>query len=406
VIDAQLVSWATPRQIEYLEAVEKYGSHNKAANALGVNRRVLDKSIAGLKKRAALQGYSPDHGWNNSVPGTHVAKGVSTYFDEGGKVRGQWLKADMRQEAYNEAVKAAIAEFVADVPHIPAAPVPLDLQGDIIPWIQIGDAHVGMLAHMAETMENFDLKIAERELCAAVAQLIDEMPACERLVLNDLGDMTHYENMKGETEASAHRLDYDGRFPKMIKVYSKIMRFILDRALSKAKYVDVIINQGNHSRTNDIWMRELIDVAYGHTGRVHALENTNAFIGYRMGNTLVMVHHGDKCPPARLVGVMTTDFRKDYGETEFHYIDQGHVHHHFVSKEYPGVVLESWNHLPPNDKWAHDAGYRSRKSITVVLRSKRFGDVGRRVLPIEEVRARILSANGDPAPAKRETYTV
>lgn len=407
-IDERLLDYCdTETQRNYVNAVNENGGIVAAAKALGhSDYAYLSRTISAIKKRAALQGYSPEHGWTHPVPSTHVAKGVSTYYKETETTPAGWVKADLRQEAYNELVKAAIASFIEDVPQIPVAPVPLDYQTDIIPWIQIGDAHLGMLAHMAETNQNFDLKIGERELCGAMAQLIDELPTCERLVINDLGDGTHYENMKGETEASGHRLDYDGRFPKMIKVYSRAMRFAIDRALTKAKHVDVIINQGNHSETNDIWMRELIEVAYGHTGRVHALENTNVFIGYRMGNTLVMVHHGHKCPANRMVGVMTTDFRKDYGETEFHYIDQGHVHHHFVSKEYPGVVIESWNHLPPGDKWAHEAGYRSRKAITVVLRSKTFGEVGRRLLPIEEVRARILKASGEMEPATRETYTV
>jgi DNA repair exonuclease SbcCD nuclease subunit len=153
-------------------------------------------------------------------------------------------------------------------------------------------------------------------------------------------------------------------------------------------------------------MRELIDVAYGHTGRVHALDNDNVFIGYRMGNTLVMVHHTDKCKPKDLIGVMVTDFRKDFGETEFHYIDHGHIHTHYVSKEYPSVVIESWNHLAPNDKWAHDSGYRSRKAISVVLRSRTYGEIGRRLLPLEEVRARLAKANNSEPTPKRETYTV
>jgi DNA repair exonuclease SbcCD nuclease subunit len=149
-------------------------------------------------------------------------------------------------------------------------------------------------------------------------------------------------------------------------------------------------------------MREMLTVAYAHTGRVHVLDNDNVFTGYRMGNTFVMVHHSDKCPPTRLVGVMTSDFRTDFGETEFHYIDTGHVHHHFVSKEHPSVVIESWNHLAANDKWAHESGYRSRKAITVVLRSRTYGDVGRRVLPIEEVRARLRNS----AVEKKRAYAV
>ena len=253
---------------------------------------------------------------------------------------------------------------------------------------------------------NFDLKIAERELCAAIGILIDELPFCERLVLNDLGDATHYSNYKGETSASGNRLDSDGRFPKMIKVSSRIMRFSVDKALTKAKHVDIIINQGNHSEENDVWMAELLRVAYGASGRVHVLDNDNLFIGYRMGNTLVMTHHSHKCPPNRLIGVMTTDFCKDFGETQFHYIDIGHVHHHFVSKEHPGVVIESWNHLPPGDKWAHDSGYRARKAITVVIRSKTYGDLGRRVLPIEQVRDRLIKLGECEPQPQRTVYSV
>jgi hypothetical protein len=404
-VDPRLKDWATPRQAELIDAVNAHGSQRKAAKALGMHPRSIERTLAKVRTKAEVHGYSPEHDYTRPVPPSFVAKGISTHYDADGVRSQQWVKSDLRQEAYNALVKEAIAEFLEDVPPITAPPAPLDFQSDIIPWIQIGDAHIGMLAHAAETGENFDLKIAERELCTAISMLLDEMPHCERIVINDLGDATHYDNLTATTAASGHSLDADGRHPKMLRVYSRTMRFIVDKALTKAAHVDVLINQGNHSRINDFWMRELLTVAYGHTGRVHALDNDNVFIGYRMGKTLVMVHHSDKCPPARLVGVMTTDFRKDFGETEFHYVDTGHVHHHFVSKEHPSVVIESWNHLAPNDKWAHDAGYRARKAITVVLRSRTYGDVGRRVLPIEEIRAR-LSRAGEAQPAKREAYSV
>lgn len=405
--EVTLASYATVRQLEILEAIEASGgSHSKAAKALGMDRRNVDRSMARLEKLAAVKGFHPASDMTRPVSPVHVAKGVSTYYGKDGNVTGQWVKADLRQEAYNEMVRDAISAFTEEVPPLVVPAAPLDFQRDIIPWIQIGDAHIGMLAHAAETGENFDLKIAERELCAAISILIDEMPPCERIVVNDLGDGTHYDNLAATTAASGHPLDADGRHPKMLRVYSRTMRFIIDKALTKAKFVDVIVNQGNHSRINDFWMRELLTVAYGPCGRVNVLDNDSVFIGYRMGNTLVMVHHSDKCPPARLVGVMTTDLRKDFGETQFHYIDVGHVHHHFVSKEHPSVVIESWNHLAANDKWAHDAGYRSRKAISVVLRSRTYGDVGRRVLPIEEVRARLAKVKAVPARPKKQTFTV
>lgn len=402
-----LTQYCNVKQLEMLEAVIQTGSNRKAAMRLKIHSSTVDRAMEQIKAKASTQGCSPEHDWTHAVPPTHVAKGVSTYFEKTDTTPAAWVKADLRQEKYNELIKGAINEFLEEVAPLSVAPSPLDFQSDIIPWIQIGDAHIGMLAHAAEINgDNFDLKIAERELCTAISILVDEMPACERIVINDLGDATHYDNLAATTAASGHALDADGRHPKMLRVYSRTMRFIVDKVLEKAKFVDVLINQGNHSRINDFWMRELLTVAYGHTQRVTVLDNDSVFIPYRMGKTLVMVHHSDKCPPARLVGVMTSDFRKDFGETEFHYIDVGHVHHHFVSKEHPSVVIESWNHLAVTDKWAHEAGYRSRKAISVVLRSKTFGDVGRRVLSIEEIRSRIDKVLNTSAIQKCEVYCV
>lgn len=404
---SDLKCFATQRQIDYIEAIEKHGSQRKAAAALGINPRVLTRALASLSRKSARQGYSPDHDMRHVVPDGYVVKGVSSYYNKDGALAGQWVKSTQDIDRMQQIIKEAVEAMCEEVPKANPPPAPIQWQSDVIPWVQIGDAHLGMLAHASEVGENFDLKIAEHELCGAISILIDELPACERIVVNDLGDFTHYENMAGITEASGHALDIDGRFPKMIRVYVRVMRFIIEKCLSKAQHVDVIVNQGNHSRTNDIWMAELIKAAYEHTGRVHVLNNDTVFIAYRMGNTLVMTHHSDKCKPSRLADVMTTDFRKDYGETEFHYIDIGHVHHGMVMKEHPGIFVESFNHLASLDKWAHDAGYRNRKSITVVLRSRKYGEIARRVLPIQEIRDRLQAASGKKSQAKAKTaYSV
>jgi hypothetical protein len=389
VVDQNWYQFCTVRQAEYLKALEEHGSFRKAAQAMNVCAGTIQQSIDYIKRKATMAGYSPDHDMTHIAPQGYIVKGTSTYYDEDGKPKGQWVKTSLQQEQYLELIKEVIKNFVQDIPKIPVSNSPLDYQTDIIPWIQIGDAHLGLLSHHSEVGENFDLKIAESELCGAISILIDELPNCERLVVNDLGDFTHYENFTATTEASGHVLDYDSRFPKMIKVYSMVMRFIIERCLTKAKHVDVIINQGNHSRTNDIWMAELLTACYGHTDRVHIINNDSVFIAYRMGNTLVMTHHSDKCKPNRLADVMITDYRKDYGETEFHYIDIGHVHHGMVMKEYPSIFIESFNHLASLDRYAHDNGWRNRKSITIILRSKSYGEVGRRVLPIQEIRKRL-----------------
>ena len=409
----ELLPFATPTQKRYVEALQETGGLMKAAKAVGRHHATIQESILSLKKRAALKGVMPENGKSAlPVQDPFILKGQSTLTrvapDGSEETVLRWDKTRLDDLEWVEAVKEGVAAFIADQEPIilpPRRPRADVVNSDIVPWIQIGDAHLGMLAHEAETGANFDLKIAENELTTAVAMLIEDIEPVDDLVINDLGDFTHYENMSGVTEASGHALDLDGRFPKMIKVYSRLMRNIIDLALTKARTVHVIVNQGNHSRTNDVWMAELLRVAYGHSGRVNVLNNDDVFVGFRMGRTFVMTHHSDKCKPAKLAHVMATDFRRDWGEADYCYIDIGHIHHSMVSKEHPGVQIESWNILAPKDKYAHDGGWRSRQSITVVMRSKSYGEVGRRMLPIRQVHDRIREmAHGEEhyiAPEKR-----
>lgn len=389
MIDSELKKHATHTQLKYLEAVEQYGSNRKAARALGVSSTTIDQSIQAVKRKLLL-------------PDGQKLSGTSTLYRDGEKVM-EWIKTKLDLDREREIIEQAAKDFYKDLPRVEIPPKPKNACRDIIPWFQIGDAHLGMLAHEAETEANFDLKIAEKELHTAFSVLFDECEPRDRCVINDLGDFTHYENFAGVTEASKNPLDYDGRFPKMISVYSRLMRKIVDKALEKFAHVDVIINQGNHSRTNDIWMAELLRVAYAGSNRVHVLDNSSIFIPYRMGNTFVMVHHSDKVRPNRLVQVMSNNFRQDWGESKFRYIDIGHLHHK-IAIEDAGCLIEMWNTLAGKDKYSHDGGYQARQSITRVDRSRTYGEVGRRVLPVEEIRDRLSKVAKDhyiPSERKR-----
>jgi hypothetical protein len=384
---------------------------------LGLSKDRVGEAMRSLKKRAAAHGWSPEHGLVRVVPDPYVVKGHSTLDKidpQTGERRTllQWTKSSLDQQKWMEAVQEAVRGFCEDVAPITPAPPQEGRETDIIPWINIGDAHIGMLAHEWEVGHNFDLKIGEVELCTAISALIDDAGEHDRCVINDLGDFTHYENYSATTEASGHALDADGRFPKMIGTYSRIMRFIVDKALSKFNHVDVIINQGNHSRTNDIWMAELLRAAYGHTGRVNVLNNSSVFIGYRMGKTLIVTHHSDKCKPGALPGVVSTDFSADWGETHYRYVWIGHIHHSMKLKEDGGCTVESFNTLAPSDRYANDGGWRSRQSITMLEMSRTYGEVRRHILPIEKVRDLIdaarLAAGEKPhyRPPEHRAYAV
>ena len=414
IIDEKLKQWATPAQARAIDAVNQHGSKRAAARVLGIHRRSIDKAISGVEKRAAAQGYAPAYGLNSPIPAPFVARGHST-MDKihnapidpltGRQQMLQWTKTRLDDQQYQEMLAAAVDSFINDNvdPITPQSVGPAHYRDDVIPWINIGDAHFGMIAHASEVGFDFNLEIAEREMKAGIGLVIDEIPPVERLVIQDMGDFTHYENTSKVTERSRHALDTDGTMPDMIRVYSRTFRWIIEKALTKAKHVDVIINQANHSRSNDWWMRELLEVAYGHTGRVTVLNNDSPFIAYRMGKTLVLCHHSDQVKPKGLADIMTTDFREDYGQTEFHYVDIGHVHHEMVVKQHPTVRVESFNQLARADKHAHESGYRNRSALTVVFRSKLYGEVGRRTLSIQELQQK---AFGKVITAQRPVHRV
>lgn len=361
-----------------VEARASYPTDREAAASLGLNRETFRSRLA----RAAECGIIAEIGLDKPLGEGFGLKGYSLYTKtQAGEPI--WLKTRAAEKDYWEGIKAAIEAVQPVDPSILAAPE--EPQSDIIPWLQIGDAHIGMLASEAETGADFDIAIAKREICAAAAALIDEAPECERMVINDLGDGTHYETFKAMTEASGHVVDQDTRYWKMIDAYLEISEFICERALAKAQTVDLIYNQGNHSRSNDVWMAAHMRSLHRNNPRVNVLRNESPFIAYRMGKTFVLIHHGDKAKPESVARLMSSDYSVDWGESEFRYIDGGHVHHS-QRKELAGVVYESWNNLAPRDKYAHDSGWRSRQMMSLVLRSRKYGERGRKVMPIELVR--------------------
>jgi transposase-like protein len=382
---------------ESYDVWRKHGeNYATASKELGVARSTLQNRVKQYKKR---------HGMADN----ETIKGRSLLVDRRTDTPVlEWVKTNVSAEEQKRLTKLAIDALLEQVEPLGAVEFQTtNYNTDVIPWFQIGDGHLGMVAYHREVGHNFDLKIAERELCKAMATLIEETPACERCVIQDCGDMSHYENYAAVTEASGHALDFDGRFDKMIRVYVRVMRYIVDTALRRFRHVDVIINQGNHSRTNDIWMRQLLLAAYAGNERLTVLDNSSVFIPYRMGNTFVMCHHGDKCKPDKLAGVMANDFRQDWGEAEYRYIDAGHVHHRKTAVELSGVVYESWNQLAAPDKYAHDGGWRSRQCLSVVERSKTYGQVGRRTIPIARVKDMLDKCEpGMNAQVRRVVHTV
>lgn len=390
LFDPGLMQFASEGQAKYLQTyLDQKGSLRAVAREHGVHHKTVQSALERLRKKAQLQGFVPEKGMDFPVPDMFILDRLTLHTDANGNIKEAWPKLKLDDARWMQFAQERREQFYEDnpIPAFPEVPTPTwDFNPFVIPWYNIGDAHLNMLAQLKNCTTEFDLGKAARDLRGAFDILIAETAPSERCVINDLGDFTHAENTAGVTSASGNILDMDQPYSTMVAVSTDLMEWIILRALQRHQFVDVLVNQGNHSRVNDLWMAIHLRRVFRDNPRVHVLDNSRVFIPYRMGDTLVMCHHSDRCPVSRLRDVFYNDFRQDVAETRHHYIWIGHIHHKMRTKEY-NVEVESFNNLAPNDKYHHDAGYRSKNSITRVDLHRRFGEIGRRVLSVDEIHA-------------------
>lgn len=358
---------------EILEAIKANGSQRAAAKALGINRRTLERRLASL----ARKGYSPQHDMTKTVPDGFMVKGVSSLYGADGQLRQQWVKSAQDLERQREIMRAACEAMVSELPKIaPSKPPKGKFRDDLLTGYPIGDPHIGMRAWAAECGQDWDLEIAEKVHCGAMASLVEAAPKSSQALIVNLGDAFHYDSMAPVTPRSGHLLDADGRYAKMIGVGIKIVRQCITSALEKHEFVHIINSPGNHDETGAIWLSAALAHIYADEPRVTVDTNPSVFAYYRFGKCLIGVHHGHTCKPDNLPGVMAADRAEDWGQTRYRYWWIGHIHHE-SKREYPGVSVESFNTLASRDAYATAGGWRSRESMQAVILHREHGEVAR-----------------------------
>lgn len=378
MIDERLKEWATPRQLEYIDAFNKHGSFRSAARALGVAHQSLRESLDSLKRRAVQQGHSPEHDMTKVVPAPFVVKGTSTLYGADGAQKLQWVKTKLDSALAEQAIRDFVDYLTSEAKGLsPSVPSPkARTSSDLLAVYPMGDPHFGMYAWAEEAGDNFDLDTAESLTKAAIDRLVDSAPYTQTAVIIELGDFFHADNNSASTPKNKNALDVDTRWSRVMQVGLRSMVHTILRALERHKQVVVRIVKGNHDEHSSFALALALDAYFANNKRVTIDLSPAAFWYYRHGKVLIGATHGDTVKMANLPGVMACDRSEDWGQTTHRYWYQGHIHHE-DRKEFPGVVVEAFRTLAARDAWHAGQGYRAGRDMNLIVHHKDYGEIER-----------------------------
>lgn len=378
----------TSRQREIVESLVKLGSQRKTAAALDISRGTINDILAAVRRHAARQGHSPEHGMTKAVPDTHFVKGTSTLYDDAGNIKQQWVKSNIKLEQLTDSLKVVAKELAEDIrgKFKPKKLRPTKgIDADIVTAIKIGDGHLGLLAWSAENgSEDYDLKKATTDLQGGIEFLIDAAPKSERLLIVNVGDFFHANDRKSATPGSGNILDTDSRHGKVLRQGTRLLKHAIDAALKKFPQVEIINARGNHDPDSAVALNLILEAYFEKEPRVTVNRNDSKFLAWAFGKTLLVVNHGER-KPIQQYEYITNRFREQIGNAEHVYVDNGHIHHK-QCHEIGCATFEVWNALPPADAYHADHGYSAGRSITSVTYHRLYGEVGRNKCDIRRIR--------------------
>jgi len=371
-------------QTRVLEAVIKHGSNTKAAEALGINRRGLDKTVKRIEGYAAAKGVAPHRSLVHQTAEGFEAKRVSTAYKEDGSVALQWVIQEPEKVNMKERLALMIDGVKEDLSgYKQPVPEPEQVNSDYLAMYMIGDHHFGMLADSESKVDDddWDIKIATEILINATDKLSTRVGNAEVGVLLNVGDFFHADS-SFNTTTKGTPVDVDTRIGKTFKLAGRLFNILIDKMLLTHKKVVVVNVRGNHDYDMACHLSSCLDLLYTKDPRVEIVQNYSKFISYQWHNNLFVFHHGDRIKHEQILQTVIKNLDDEWAESKNRYCHLGHIHHH-VAREVGSMHFEHWGSLTATDQWHSDSGYGAERSMTAVVYHKDNGEDSRVKIKVE-----------------------
>jgi hypothetical protein len=330
------------------------------------------------------------------VPPEHAVTKTTTRLDADGRVGLQYITAKPgeaeRFDAFKRATKDELEQYRGAALALDV-PAPTETWKDYMSFYWWGDAHIGMLAHAAETGAHYDLKIAESELVECFRQLVWRTPPSRIGRLVEFGDFFHAETNAQVTPGHGNKLDVDGRAYKVQKCGMRVLRSVIDLMKQRHEIVEFVALPGNHDPNMAFQIAAWLQALYEGDPRVVIDESIAPYNFREFGRNLIGTCHGDGAKENALPLLMATRQPEAWGRTRWHEFHAGHIHH-TRKIEHSGCLTHYHNTLASKDAWHNHRGYDSEQFLESTTYHERFGPEGSTQVGIERVRAALAADPG------------
>lgn len=365
-------------QHRVVQAVIEHGSNNKAAQALGMSRRNIDRTIKRVEGYAAAKGVAPHRDLVHQTAEGFDAKRVSTAYKEDGSVALQWVIQEPQKQSLKQRLDLMIEGVKDDIQGFKdPVPAPDEVRDDYLAMYMIGDHHFGMLADSETKVDDddWDVKIATQILIDATDRLANRVGNAGTGVLLNVGDFFHADS-SFNTTTKGTPVDVDTRIGKTFKLAGRLFNVLIEKMLQTHEKVVVVNVRGNHDYDMACHLSSCLELLYSKEPRVEVVQNYSKFISYQWHNNLFVFHHGDRIKHEQILQTVIKNLDDEWAASKNRYCHLGHIHHH-TAREVGSMHFEHWGSLTATDQWHSDSGYGAERSMTAVVYHKDSGEDSR-----------------------------
>lgn len=249
--------------------------------------------------------------------------------------------------------------------------------------LALHDAHFGKRCWAAQTGDDFDLAIIDRDYRKALDDLFERArPYSVDKVLIPIGsDFFHVNNWVGTTAKGTVVDSVDDRFTKVFKAGHRAMEYGI-RLFKQIADVELFYLGGNHDRETAWYLTQVLAATFEGDKQVKICDQPIDRKYFSYGVSIIGFTHGDEISHDQLPLLMATEAAEQWGKAKFREIHCGHLHKK-MEKRYlagdtkNGVGVRVLPSLSGTDAWHYRKGFTGTvRAAEAYLWSREHGYAG------------------------------